>query len=141
MKLWHSWFDSLPCGLIILHHGRNYVSLMQLSLVSCKKSLPPERISSFFLAILMVSWYSFTSESMKQIPLNFRTLSSLGFPFAHSSFSFLSGFAKFGPYFWTYMILSGSRLNFCQSLHGPPVSWKWFSFSRVDFVNPVQETD
>ena len=37
----------------------------------------------------------------------------LVFPFLF--FSTLSGFSNLGPYFWPYMIWSGSRLNFCQS--------------------------
>ena len=39
----------------------------------------------------------------------------------------LSGCSNFGPYFWPYMIWSGSRLN--------------FSFNRVNFVMPFHEAD
>ena len=43
-------------------------------------------------------------------------------------FSILSGFTHFRPYFWTYMIWSGSRLNFCQSHPGQNISFGSFFF-------------
>ena len=56
--------------------------------------------------------------------------------------SILSGFTNFRPCFWSHMIWSGSRLNLCQSLTGPHISfWRRFSFNIVNFVNPFRESD
>ena len=54
-------------------------------------------------------------------------------------FSILSGFTYFRPYFWPYMIWSGS-LNVCQSPPGPH-SFGNFCFNEVKFVNPFHECD
>ena len=62
--------------------------------------------------------------------------------FANSCFfSILSSFTNFGPYFWTYMIWSGSCLNLCPSSPKPHISFGRFSFNRVNFVNAFHESD
>ena len=57
-------------------------------------------------------------------------------------FSILSRFTNFRPYFWTYIIWSRRRLIFCHSSPGPHISFFGsFSFNRMNFVNPVQESE
>ena len=55
--------------------------------------------------------------------------------------SILSGFINSGSHFWSNMIWSGSRLNFCQSLLGPHVSFERFSFNRINLVKPFHKSD
>ena len=55
--------------------------------------------------------------------------------------SILSGFTSVRPYFWPYMIWSGSRLIFCQSHPGPHISFGRFSFNRENFVKFFHESD
>ena len=57
-------------------------------------------------------------------------------------FSILSGFTNFRPNFWPYMIWSGCRLNLFQSLTPDRMyPFGGFSFNRMNFVNPFQESD
>ena len=56
-------------------------------------------------------------------------------------FSMLSGFTNFRPNFWPYMIWSGRRLNLCQSPSDHIYRFGGFSFNKVNFVNPFQESD
>ena len=55
--------------------------------------------------------------------------------------SILSNFINSSSHFWSYMIWSGGRLNFCQSLLGPHVSFERFSFNRINLVKPFHESD
>ena len=82
------------------------------------------------LNILFVVWINGVNSSAEVE--HYRALASR-FPFLY--FSVLSGFTYFRPSFWPYMIWSGSRLNFCQSL--PMCPFGGFSFSRLNFVNPL----
>ena len=53
----------------------------------------------------------------------------------------LSGFSHFGPDIKPQILRSGC-LIFCESLPGPRISlWRVFSFNRVNFVNPFEESD
>ena len=55
--------------------------------------------------------------------------------------SILSGFTNFRPNFWPHMMWSGSCLSLCQSPPGPQIPfWRFFSESRVNFANPLQES-
>ena len=47
-------------------------------------------------------------------------------------FSILNGFTNFGPYFWPYMIWSGSRLNSCQSPSTPHIALGRFFFQKSE---------
>ena len=113
-------------------------------------------IANFWLCIrfraLRESWvFSFSSSHLRENSgcsssfesTNFSQSSSiveLRFSFCSFMFlSILSSFTNFRPVFWSYMIKSGSCLSFC---HSPPkldMSCSSFSFSGVNFVNPLLE--
>ena len=63
----------------------------------------------------------------------------LVFPFLFVSI--LCGFPNFRPYFWPYMIWSGSRLNFFSISPGPHIPLGGFSFNRVNLVKTIHESD
>ena len=90
-------------------------------------------LSNFLLAF----FFFFQFEYWYRLNLSVVKLRFLFCPFL--LFSILSGFTIFRPNFWPYIIWSGSRLNLCQSLTGPHVGR--FSFNRVNFVTPLQESD
>ena len=97
-------------------------------------------LSNFLQAFGRISLSFRHPDRSKPIPLSFRAKSSFCFCFAHSClFSILSGFTYFRPYFWPYMIWSGS-LNVCQSPPGPH-SFGNFCFNEVKFGNPFHECD
>ena len=84
-------------------------------------------LSCFLLASLRISLIFSSSGSIKANSSESSSIVELWLFFCPSLFvSILSGFTNFRPYFWPYMIWSGSRLNLCQSLPGPHISvWRF----------------
>ena len=131
-------FDPLSCGFKRFHHtakksfrnllGCNFLrSLFRVASPSfpfaqhgcCHGSFPfsPPSFESFF--VVLVIRINKVNSSLSSSTVVFWLLV---FPFLFFFFSILSGFANFGPYFWPYVIWSGRRLNFCQSLPVPHMS-------------------
>ena len=79
------------------------------------------RYLQLFLAFFMVSLYSPSSGSTKQMPLNFRALSSFGLSTAHCCF-FFSLICFWEPNFRPRIMRSGCCFNLCRPPPGPQVS-------------------
>ena len=140
LKEWRR-FHSVPCGFMRFHSattnrlwnlfGCNFLLCSHLRGASmnhpfarhswCHRSfqLYPCMFESFFVILIIKIKEENSCQSSSIVEfwlLDFQLL----------FLSILSGFTNFGPYFWPYMIWSGSRLNFCQSLTGPHVSlWRF----------------
>ena len=81
--------------------------------------LSPRIFENFF--VLCVIWIDKVNSSQSSSIVEFWLLVC---PFLF--FSILSGFPNFRPYFWPYMIWSGSRLNLFPSRRGPHISfWRF----------------
>ena len=92
----------------------------------------PRIFESFFVILVIRINEVISSQSSSIVELLL-----LVFPFLF--LSILSGFTNFGPYFWPYMIWSGSRLNFCQSPPGPHISLGMFFFQSSEFGESISK--
>ena len=97
--------------------------------------------SNFLLAFSTFSLYSPSSTSIKFMLLNLRALSSFGFSIVHSCFSL------FWAVFPILVHTSGHKFSglvvawFFVSLSSGTCPLGYFSFSKMNFVNPFQESD
>ena len=92
---------------------------------------------NFFPAFFFISSNYLSSGSIKFFPLSLPAFSSFGFSFAHSCFCRFCAapLAEICPYFRPHMIWSCCRLNFCQSLPGPHISFWRFLFQQSKFCD------
>ena len=114
--------SGLPIRAKYKHFSKQLVSKLVYGMAAAiGLSNSPRGFESFFviLAIRIDEVNSSQSSSIVEFWL-------LIFPWLF--FSILSGFTNFRPYFWPHVIWSGGRLNFCQSPHGPHISFGRFFF-------------
>ena len=129
-------FFCLQCGLRVFSGERRFHSLpggsgfhlatLKLSLEPCEMHSGPQPASccqseSFFLNG-MASSVGHSNFLLACVRVFLSSIVEFWFLVFFHSFSILSGFPNFGPYFRPYMIWSRSRLNFCHSPHIPPDS-------------------
>ena len=142
-------FHSLPCGIMKFH-----CTLLKPFLESFRMHSPPSQPIRRYFA--RYGWCHWPFQFSPRIWENFFVFFVIRIVKTNSSqfpskiellllfcpfllFSILSGFTYFRPYFWPYMIWSGSP-NVCQSPLGPHSFWN-FCFNEVKFVNPFHGCD
>ena len=129
--------DLLGCNFLLCNHLRGAsLSFLFARHSCCHKSFQfyPRIFESFFVILVIKINEANSSPSPSIVELWL-------FVFPFLFFSILSGFTNFGSYFWTYIIWSGCRLNYCQSHTDHIYPFGGFSFNRVNFVNPFHESD
>ena len=121
----------LRCNFLLRNHFRG---------AGMNHFLAAMGLSNFLLAVLRVPCNLGHQDQQSKFLSVVEHCRVLASRFSILVFSILSGFTNFGPYFWPYVIWSGSRLNLCQSLRTThPLGG--FSFHRVNFMKPFHESD
>ena len=137
-----SWTHEPPCW--IHHSSHQFPEAWSASLfLSCKTLPPPLELptfsSRFCIVFFIFSIFQIDGMNASQ-PSSIIELWLLVCRVL--LFSLLSGLSNFAPNFRPHILRSGSCLNFCQSpLPNHSYLLGGFSFNKVNFVNPFQESD
>ena len=116
----------LGCNFLLCNHLRGANLSFPLTRHSwCHKSfqISPRSFESFFVILVIRINQVHSSQSSSIVEFWILVL-----PCLFCSILSMSGFTKFGPYFWPYMIWSDSNLNFCLSPPGQHISVGKFFF-------------